>query len=272
MIKEGKASKIETFIKKHGGCIVYEGDGYIGTAKWEMTDDFENDIRVMWAISNRAHEYWNSQIAVFARAASVCERASLNVRADIESIKNGYVFKRRSIIKPLIKHGLLTRCEEKGGMLNISFKNKQVKRCLTKSGQALEMAVYLFADKAEDNGEKVYDEVMTGVVIDWDGEILNSATDVRNEIDAVMLHRETPVFVSCKSGAVDSNELYKLRVVAEKFGGEEAKTALITYYLGDTPHACSLRNRAEEMNIKIVEYDSRTTEDEIINKIKRLWV
>ncbi len=265
-------SKIEQLINSRGGDIAYEGEGFVGTVRWNFDEEFENDIRTLWELSNKAHEDWNSQTAVFARAASACDRGALSVRAEIERIKNGYIFKRRRIIKPLIKSGLLTRCEERGGTLYITFKNEQIKRCLTKSGQVLEMAVYLFAHSAEDNGEKVYDDVMTGVVIDWDGEILNSATDVRNEIDAIMIHKDVPVFVSCKSGAVDSNELYKLSVVAERFGGEKAKAVLISYAFGNTTHAQSLRNRAEEMNIKIVEYDFRTTEKEMTEKIKTLWV
>ncbi|MBQ3004644.1 MAG: hypothetical protein IJD88_01815 [Clostridia bacterium] len=68
---------------------------------------------------------------------------------------------------------------------------------------------------------------MTGVVIDWDGKLHDENTekvlDTENEIDVLMMHGVIPVFVSCKSSSVDSNELYKLNTIAEKFGGPYAK-------------------------------------------------
>ena len=41
-----------------------------------------------------------------------------------------------------------------------------------------------------------------------------------------------PVFVSCKNGAVDSNELYKLNTVADRFGSIYAKKIIAATYLG----------------------------------------
>lgn len=52
------------------------------------------------------------------------------------------------------------------------FKNKQIKRVLTKAGTILELKTFLLAKTiTEQDGSPRYNDVMTGVFIDWDGEV-----------------------------------------------------------------------------------------------------
>ena len=163
---------------------------------------------------------------------------------------------------------------EQNGVLHILFKNEQVQLCLTKAGQVLELFVYISALNAtEKDGSKSYSDVMTGVQIDWDGSIhtQKNACDTQNEIDVLMMRGLIPIFVSCKNGAVDMNELYKLNTVAERFGGAYSKKILVATALDDSLQSEHIRMRSKDMNIRLIENLQSMTEPELNKTCRSLW-
>ena len=88
----------------------------------------------------------------------------------------------------------------------------------------------------------------------WDGKDEKGrgrTPDTCNEVDVVLMHGLTPVFVSCKNGNVDENELYKLHTVAHWFGGPYAKKMLVATDLNWAENR-ALIYRAQDMGIRIV--------------------
>ena len=78
--------------------------------------------------------------------------------------------------------------------------------------------------------EKGFDAVPLCVSIgDWDGRDLEHPGNVQttNELDVILTVGMVPVFISCKNGGIDSDELYKLETVSEEFGGKYAKKVLV---------------------------------------------
>ena len=69
----------------------------------------------------------------------------------------------------------------------------------------------------------------------------------------MMMHGMVPVFVSCKNGGTDADELYKLQSVAARFGGKYAKKVLIATSLDDSDKSNYIRQRAENMEIRLIE-------------------
>ena len=271
---------IEEYLRLYGGNIVYNEQKSEGTYKWCLNEDFLDDFFVMWSVCKRDVRLWNAQISVWAESfelsGSVEGTLSISVPVDIlkEKLKSGgsYIC-IKSIVNALKKYGLMT-ISEQSGILHISFKNEQVQRCLTKAGQVLELFVYISALNAtEKDGSKSYSDVMTGVQIDWDGSIhtQKNACDTQNEIDVMMMHGLIPIFVSCKNGAVDMNELYKLNTVAERFGGTYSKKVLITTALDDSLQSEYLRARAKDMNIRLVENFQCINEFEINKTLRLFW-
>ncbi len=272
---------IEDNIRIYGGRILYSGDVPFGTYKWELTEDFKNDINSIWNVCRSSVKDWNRQIDIFTAAEAVgeTEDGGLTVSAPVGWLKdhlgnngNSY-FLNAAVIKELYKAGLIYIFANDEEFL-INYKNAQVKRCLTKAGQALEMKVYLSALEALDkDGSPAYNDVMNGVYIDWDGDICREEDgyDTGNEIDVIMMHKMIPVFVSCKNGRIDIDELYKLNTVAERFGGKYAKKVLIETSLGETQYAQYFKDRAKEMNIRIVSNIQNESDREISRIIKSLW-
>lgn len=284
--KETPALSVEENVRIYGGDVVYGDIDEEKTYKWDLSDEFLNDVDLIWNICKADVRYWNMQIGIFEAADTIGKLSEdgLTVtvsRAALEDylLRHRAKYKKaRGIIGYLLQYGLLTYFEDEDETtVTISYKNAQVKKCLTKAGQALEMKVYVTAKAALDKaGVPVYDDALNGVVIDWDGEFhdeeIDELYDTENEIDVLLMHDIVPVFVSCKNGIVTSDELYKLDAVAERFGGKYAKKVLIATSIDCLGEAGKyLRQRATDMNIRLVENIQDLDDVELSRKIKSLW-
>ena len=254
---------IEESIKVYGGDIVCDDGQEDATCNWNMDADFIKDINAMWNICRANTRLWNTQIFVFNTADEMRKQSdalSVKVPLDrlIEAVERdgGNYVMINGIIQRLKKASLISAVSTENNTFSIKFKNEQVKRCLTVSGRILELKMFLAALEAkEKNGTQTYHDVRTGVNIDWDGEIHvgQDAFDTTNEIDVMMMHGMVPVFVSCKNGSFDNNELYKLNTVATRFGGKYAKKVLIATSLDSSDFSKYIRQRAKDMEIRLIE-------------------
>lgn len=227
---------IEENIRIYGGDIVYDETRDDATFLWDMNAEFKEDINAMWNICKRDVRLWNTQMIVLEAAEQFVDEDSLNVTVSANSLKDiverggGKYVTIRRILDGLLKAGILTHCDYDDNIFSVEYKNEQVKYCLVTAGQVLEMKVYLAAlEASEKDGSRTYNDVMNGVFIDWDGDIHTNKKDydTENEIDVMMMHGMVPVFVSCKNGYIEKDELYKLNTVANRFGGKYAKKFLL---------------------------------------------
>lgn len=257
---------IEENIRVFGGDIVYGSDNSRGCYNWDMNEEFCHDIDIIWAIMKNTAKYnsvraWNAQISIFEVLEQCGESDALTTSVTKETLinellKNDEKFVHIKGIIDKLRYYHLAEYYDDGDLVSVTYKSEQVKRCLTKAGQALELVVFLFALRATDKqGQPAYNDVMTGVYIDWDGDIHTEQEgfDTENEIDVMMMHGTVPVFISCKNGKVEIDELYKLNTVATKFGGKYARKILVATALGKSRTATYIRQRAKDMNIDLLE-------------------
>ena len=255
---------VEELVYAYGGEVVFEEEYRNGTREWDWSDVFCDAVDVMWDICKRDVHLWNSQIDMLGElevfhSDSEDELTTsvpmTNLLKYLEGMEKK-LYINKELLSDLWRAGLITQLKYDDEELTVSYRDAQVKRCLTKAGQILELAVCAAARNAEEtDGTVTYDDVMTGVTIDWDGEYggPGETVDTANEIDVIMTRGLVPVFVSCKNGAVDSGELYKLNTVAGRFGGKYAKKALIATALNpELPASQYFIQRAEEMNIRVI--------------------
>ena len=124
-----------------------------------------------------------------------------------------------------------------------------------------------------DEGEPLYQDINVGVVIDWDTEEEDEAYRTINEIDVLAMKDMIPVFISCKNGNFDENELYKLNTVAERFGGKYAKKVLVATKLDKFGLKSDfLKARMRDMDIKYIENLANMTDSEIEQALRFLWL
>lgn len=282
-ISEGDAPQlsVEENIRLYGGDVIYDDQRCDATYDWDLDDDFRADIDAMWNICSRDVRQWNTQLGVLAAAEKfrdvskdpLTDTVSLPILKDRVSAAGGkYVF-FRSIFSGLYDAGLLLSYECDEETFSVTYKNERVKRCLIKEGQALEMKIYAIAAGAyEKDGSTTYNDVKNGVHIDWDGKIeTESGHDTENEIDVMMMRGMVPVFVSCKNGQIKTEELYKLNSVANRFGGKYAKKILVATALGKDKDSERIRQRAKDMNIRMVEGIQTMSDSELQKLVRTFW-
>ncbi len=277
---------IEENVRIYGGDIIYGNINEDNTYKWDMSPDFIKDIELIWNVCKGNVRYWNMQIGILEaieKVGAVSENGLTTV-AKLDTVKT-YLVQHKSKYKPahgilnyLLKNHLITLFDDGDEMtVTVSYKNAQVKKCLTKAGQALEMKVYSTARSVVDKeGVPVYDDALNGVVIDWDGKAHDEETedvyDTENEIDILLMHDVVPVFISCKNGVVTSDELYKLNTVAERFGGKYSKKVLVATSVSDMGETGKyLRQRANDMNIKLIDNVQEFSDAKFAKELKNLW-
>ena len=155
--------------------------------------------------------------------------------------------------------------------ISYRYKNSTVRRCLNSPGDILEMKVLFEARHLQENGKPFFDSCHIGVNIDWDG-IIRHSHDVKNEIDVILMHALTPVFISCKIGEIQEIEPYKLWTVAERFGGKHVKKVLIAgdFERENKNSEISFRNRTKDMGITFITNVADMTEQDWKTTLKNL--
>ncbi|MBQ4575128.1 MAG: DUF1887 family protein [Clostridia bacterium] len=269
-------------IRIYGGDVAYDTEKSGGTHLWQYDSQFRAEIDAIWDVCKGDVKAWNSHMGILAMAEG-------NRKADTDELTT---LVRLSEQSPSVRNSLKTFAEKReiAGKLQqtgfidysisksefrITYKNDQVKRCLIKAGQALEMKIFSAAKMLTDkDGSSYYNDVMNGVCIDWDGEIhaLSEGPDTENEIDVMLMKGAVPIFISCKNGNVGTDELYKLNTVAEKFGRQYAKKVLIATALEQNSLSADyFRQRAEDMDIRLVEGIQEMDDEKLGNELKKLW-
>ena len=125
-----------------------------------------------------------------------------------------------------------------------------------------------------ENGHPLFDSGETGVILDWDG----VSNGTKNEIDVILTRGVTPVFISCKNGDVSVDELYKVAAVADRFGGNFSRRAIIaTSYFDPKSKAYpgpsavnNIEDRARDMGIRTVEQPHKMSAEEFTAALAKL--
>lgn len=274
---------VEEQVRIYGGDVVYDNERPLGTHRWDMNPEFVEDINKMWEICRRNPRRWNTLMGVLVAAENVAEPDGdpLVLLARKEKVveklaeKGHYFLWAPEIVRMLFAAGLLTSCDCNDTTVRLAYKNAQIKRLMSNAGKILEMKIYSLARSLTGpDGSPVYGDVMTGVYIDWDGEVHGeqAAYDTVNEIDLVLMRNLIPVFISCKNGHIDQEELYKLVSVTSRFGGKYARKVLIANSLDPESDFCKhLTQRAADMGIDLVPNVYLLEEEDLCRLVRNFW-
>lgn len=270
----------EENIKIYGGRIIFETEKGGTTYNWSWDQEFIEDVMNMWEICKADTVKWNTQLNTLkaynqsdnakASLEVVLKRSNAKMQIDKKECKAVYL---NSMFKAFESKKLITNLKIDNETVSFKYKNSQVKRCLTKSGQILELFVTLSALQTRDkDGIAIYNDVMTGVVIDWDGIIKEGEPNIENEIDVLLMKGLIPVFISCKNGNFNIDELYKLNTVAERFGGKYAKKVLVASGINKMKNGGYILTRAADMGIRVIDDIDKMSEFKLNKAFKSLWM
>ena len=174
--------------------------------------------------------------------------------------------KMRLFLESLQKCGVI-RNRSDWEKLDYTYCSPMMRLCTVKAGNVLELKTLLEARAMEENGIPFFQDARMSVGIDWDGiyyEPEKNKKETRNEIDVVLMHGTAPIFISCKNGNIDDEELYKLNTVASRFGGPYAGKMLIATDLDRKSEAAnsSFAQRAWDMDILLVTDAAKLTSEQ----------
>lgn len=255
--------KIADDIILHGGLMTKE-TGSI--AEWKFTEEFREDIRIMWDLCRRYRGDWNKHCGII-------DELRKNTIGQQEGWSELYINQLGDAIKllrDLYDIGMLRDYEEHGKKVFFRFKNNQIKKIIGKAGNMLELHVYEVATREP----YLFTDAVIGAHIDWDGEIHDSTNpgyDTMNEIDVILMKQVCPIFISCKSGKAGGNALHELETVSRKFGGKYARKALVLARACDnTTGTMFFKQRARDMHIWIIDDVFRMSDEQLLNKLKRI--
>lgn len=254
-----KGSSPEITVKE----LIYLYGGVVSPLKPQPDSKYSiKDIAPLWSIVARDAHSWNKKVAVLSEIEhhSGAKSDDLHISVNFNSIKSNidnFVYKRtvfESVMRSLSACGAVKVHSSKEEDYRYSYKNSLICSCLNGSGNMLEYKTLFEARSLRQNGTPFFCDCFMGVNIDWDGivhDIASPIKDTKNEIDCILMHGLTPLFVSCKNGKIGESELYKLNTVAERFGGKHAKKLLIaTNFFADSENSKrSVIQRAADMGI-----------------------
>lgn len=269
---------IDECVELNGGVISYDE---IGDFDWELNDDFKSDIEKIWDICKINSGLWNRQSCSFEnfeKFGQIDDNLTVTVNiANMKNLKQDVLLNSR-IIKTLLKHNLIFDYSLEGDILKYKYKNEQIRQCISKAGNILELYIYMLTNEISSLDPAFYDDIDIGVFIDWDGvihkptskKLLESEIDTKNEVDIMLMRDLVPIFISCKNGEVHKEALYELETVAERFGGEYSKKILIaTYDLSNTDSGKYIVKRAKDMNIELIEGIGQMSREKLIQTLKK---
>ncbi len=234
---------LDAFVTLNGGQINYRMHKGL---KSVTSEEQAEEIRAMWDVMVRYAADWN-HFSNYLKNSEQAEFLTIEEKIMVKPPK----FARENGIELHTFFAILDDCEKLGLLYNVhhdldgygySYHNSVVRDAFWDAGSILELHTYMVA---REFGE----DCRIGVHLDWDGVIHNQPDeDTTNEVDVLLLHGYTPVFISCKNGHVKKDALYELETVANRFGGKYAKKVLVA--TKDLTQSDYLR--AKEMGIIVI--------------------
>lgn len=219
------------------------------------------DLSELWDMASKAPKDWNRAMMLLSEFESRSD-SKMQVFLPLEHLRGSIsdFESKEKVVRELLEqfhHRGIIQNKSSHDALEYTYKSVLLRYCTRKAGNVLETKTLLEGRAVLENGAPYFNDCQMSVSIDWDGIVhdpMERTPETRNEIDVVLMHETTPLFISCKNGNIGEEELYKLHTVAERFGGPYAKKMLIATELDQKSPAANRAfiQRAWDMDILLV--------------------
>jgi len=202
------------FELSHAGTIGY---GHFSPPK--LDDEARTDALNLWPLFLANRSSWHRIINFFQGIEHEAGKP-LYVNT-FRSIKGMSLVERDSFLRKLEDAGLILDLKTSSGHARFTYKTPVVKAMLQDAGASLELFTYTCIKKHPE----LFRDCEINLRIDWDGD---GPSATSNELDVVAVRGLNPLFISCKSGRLETAHLNEIFTVTSKLGGLFAKPVLMT--------------------------------------------
>lgn len=207
----------------------------------------EGMIDRFFTVFMKHRKKWNHIVNWFQRASQGEKdgKVSLSVRSDyyVKGERGTRIPANEDALKDFERIGFLTDLAiEEETSVSFRFKDSWIRYWLRDQGSVLEIYVW---KACRDAG--IFHDVRCSTIVEWDRG--NSGEKVTNEIDVMAVKATSiPVFISCKTCAIDTDAINELAILRDRFGGDAAKAFIIS-----TENCRAItRRRADALDIDII--------------------
>lgn len=241
--------KVDEVIEIHNASIIKEQGRLI---RYNIYDEDLNEVEKLWKVASRNTAQWNR----FMQCARIMEPSGTldgkNVIKINDTVLNNDLTRYNAVLKRLTDNGFITSAQimpslRKRGTKEITydlFIPDNISYLFKKAGNLLELYTYAAIKKCG-----CFNDVATGIALDWDTEKNKSNDETTNEIDVIATAGCIPIVISCKNTNIVKEYLYELETVANHYCGKYSRKVIVTSV--KTPSA--IRNRANDMGITVID-------------------
>ena len=234
---------VEDFFLMAGGSM------RMGRVDNSVLENYMDDIDPFFKLYLNNRRKWQSTVSYIQRVSKSKSEGPVELEVDAEYTVKGDRGRKidapEDVLRDYEKIGFISDLKiDKCQGVSFRFKDAQIRTWMRDVGSVLELYVYKACLDAD-----IFNDVRTSAVVYWEGYDAGQENAVSNELDVMCARGVTPVFISCKTSAVQTEALNELAILRDRFGSNTAKAAIVTAERGGG----AMRNRAEELGISVID-------------------
>lgn len=250
---------VEDFFLMAGGSM------HMGRVDNAVLDKYMDDIDPYFELYLRNRRKWQNVVNYVQRISKAGAEGyySLEVSGDytVKGDRGRKIDAPEDVLREYEEIGFISELNiDRSRGVSFKFRDSQIRSWMRDIGSVLELYVY---KACIDSG--VFNDVRTSAVVYWEGYDSKQENAVSNELDVMCAQGVTPVFISCKTGAVQTEALNELAILRDRFGSNMAKAAIVTADRGGG----AMRNRASELGITVIDINDLSA-GRTVQRIKKL--
>lgn len=250
---------VEDFFLMAGGSM------HMGRVDNSVLSKYMDDIDPFFELYLANRRKWQNVVNYIQRVSKSSAEGyvSLDVRGDyiVKGDRGRKIEAPEDALRAYERIGFIYDLEiDRSRGVSFKFRDSQIRTWMRDVGSVLELYVY---KACLDAG--IFNDVRTSAVVYWEGYDSKTENAVSNELDVMCAKGVTPVFISCKTSAVQTEALNELAILRDRFGSNTAKAAIVTAERGGG----AMRNRAGELDITVIDINDLSA-GRTVQRIKNL--
>lgn len=245
--------KVEEVVKIHNASVIKEPRSLI---RRNISNHDLEELKKLWKLASADTAEWNRFMQSERTMFPATKAGEKDVVKIVDTVSKRNLKSHNALIGRLQDNGFVKLIQKKPSEKKSSatevtyelFLSENISAAFKKAGNVLELYTYAAMKRSS-----CFDDVATGINLDWDTETNKSNEETTNEIDVIATAGCIPVVISCKNTTIIKEYLYELETVANHYCGKYSRKVIIT----SAKASPAVRNRAKDMGITVIDNSAK---------------